>query len=786
MMKRSFFFFYLMIATLICARVTFAKNPVLPASPTSINVKDFGAKGDGATDDTDAIQRAVNAQVAQYAKWGMRVEHWGHLTKGAIENPCAEIVFPAGTYRISRPIVFSRFAYVRGIGIAVIAQTSNDQDCFYFNGVQQATVDNLQFKGGKKQLHFWTDNIGIATIDVSHCVFTDSSDYAIECTSYTKVLLDGEAWGNTKPWAPYGVKWTDGLPQLTANSPDNLTPWANSTMANIAHCRFENVMHAINLTGDTEVIRDCEITTNPQMEGGAFRLGGLVYLYNIKGTARLNPAKRQYWIDDTPYIFYTSIALRDCNLTTDSSRGMSLIHSSLLPNGTSIIVDNCRVKSAGSAEGALVWIEKGTEPNIISVTGTTDISGKPVKAVAWEEIPGSELLDKIKDQPKFAKTEDIYKLQIAGNSNNIDAAVPEIFQPLLQQPIPATAIEQTFVPELSWDYSDLKNAALQSGEVLFAADFGLKQNSSTDATAIIQKIFDAAARQKNCLVIFPAGTFHISDAIHLPPRVVVRAAGTAAIVQDNPGKELFTASHAKNIAFRDIRFIGGLNGLHATNDDTHPARISLHNCYFYDQTDNAILAMAGKGETGEANQMELRLHGGILASLHGVTTNAARSQLDLFTAVNDPHLDNDSFIKNLGGEMRINSMLSNPKLWQGKRGKAPDNITDWQFSKQTCWVENWGKYYSVDTRYGGESGGMCNVVNRVADGTIFISGGNTRFYNGLTRKTILYLEKIPRFAILENITTPAAKIEDSFAVMNADGSDGKHQANIIVRGVPAP
>jgi hypothetical protein len=77
-------------------------------------------------------------------------------------------------------------------------------------------------------------------------------------------------------------------------------------------------------------------------------------------------------------------------------------------------------------------------------------------------------------------------------------------------------------------------------------------------------------------------------------------------------------------------------------------------------------------------------------------------------------------------------------------------------------------------------------VNRTPNGTIFISGGNTRFYNGLTHKTILYLEKIPRVAILENITTPAAKIEESFAVMNADGSDGRHQANVIVRGVPAP
>src|SRR5262245_63762764 len=43
------------------------------------NVKDFGAVGDGVTDDTDAIQAAVN-------------------------HPSVTVFFPVGSYRISRPI----------------------------------------------------------------------------------------------------------------------------------------------------------------------------------------------------------------------------------------------------------------------------------------------------------------------------------------------------------------------------------------------------------------------------------------------------------------------------------------------------------------------------------------------------------------------------------------------------------------------------------------------------------------------------------------------------------
>src|SRR5205809_5905798 len=53
------------------------------------NVKDFGARGDGRTDDTAAIQAAVNCTTA----------------------PCSAanrgtIYFPPGTYAISAPIVF--------------------------------------------------------------------------------------------------------------------------------------------------------------------------------------------------------------------------------------------------------------------------------------------------------------------------------------------------------------------------------------------------------------------------------------------------------------------------------------------------------------------------------------------------------------------------------------------------------------------------------------------------------------------------------------------------------
>jgi polygalacturonase len=58
--------------------LAFLAAPVLEARAGSFNVKDFGAKGDGAADDTPAIQKAINAAAAKPGG--------------------GNVVFPEGTY----------------------------------------------------------------------------------------------------------------------------------------------------------------------------------------------------------------------------------------------------------------------------------------------------------------------------------------------------------------------------------------------------------------------------------------------------------------------------------------------------------------------------------------------------------------------------------------------------------------------------------------------------------------------------------------------------------------
>jgi polygalacturonase len=56
-------------------------------APLMTSVKSFGAVGDGANDDGPAIQRAMNAT--------------------GVQNGSGTVYFPAGTYRINAPLVWT-------------------------------------------------------------------------------------------------------------------------------------------------------------------------------------------------------------------------------------------------------------------------------------------------------------------------------------------------------------------------------------------------------------------------------------------------------------------------------------------------------------------------------------------------------------------------------------------------------------------------------------------------------------------------------------------------------
>ncbi|MBL9031966.1 MAG: hypothetical protein JNM80_09695, partial [Phycisphaerae bacterium] len=118
-----------------------------------LNVKLFGAKGDGSADDTEAIQNAIDS-----------IPNDPNTTDPRNAGPV--LYFPEGTYLINASIVIDRFfgLEVRGTGVHPVINTSSNTDVFgprsillwtgsaggtmfRLRGVQGTTVRDLAFIG---------------------------------------------------------------------------------------------------------------------------------------------------------------------------------------------------------------------------------------------------------------------------------------------------------------------------------------------------------------------------------------------------------------------------------------------------------------------------------------------------------------------------------------------------------------------------------------------------------------------------------------------------------------
>ncbi|KAL8825800.1 MAG: hypothetical protein Q9191_004191 [Dirinaria sp. TL-2023a] len=131
------------------------------------NVKDFGARGDGLSDDTAAINRAIST--------GNRCRPG--VCQSSTISP-AIVYFPAGTYRVSAPIV--DFYYTQIIGnpnsLPVIKATSN------FSGI--ALIDGDKF-----------DNTGALEFNSTNVFYRQVRNLVLDTTSVRpNVSVNGLHW----------------------------------------------------------------------------------------------------------------------------------------------------------------------------------------------------------------------------------------------------------------------------------------------------------------------------------------------------------------------------------------------------------------------------------------------------------------------------------------------------------------------------------------------------------------------------------------------------------------
>ena len=124
------------------------------AAPAHFSVKDYGVKGDGKTDDTEALQKAIEM---------------------AVKLRVPEIMLPPGDYRISKPII----PKVSVRGPATFWQTNPEEDFFYSEWAHQISFSDLAFRGGRTALNLANPNIDTGFIRITNCKFFKTNGPAI-------------------------------------------------------------------------------------------------------------------------------------------------------------------------------------------------------------------------------------------------------------------------------------------------------------------------------------------------------------------------------------------------------------------------------------------------------------------------------------------------------------------------------------------------------------------------------------------------------------------------------
>jgi hypothetical protein len=215
-----------------------------------VNVKDFGAKGDGVTDDTQAVQAAINAAFA--ARGGGR---WGE--HGAYFGNVPEVLFPAGRYKLTDTINLV-VPFLRGEGDPSIELANPDKDIFFTTYMWHGVIAGITFLGGRTALSLGNPNLDTGHVTIEKCKFYHTSGPAV-----------------------------------------HFRKGSNSTFLIIKDCVIRDCRQALVTYTDWTTVRDCWISSDAEMDHMAVieNRGAYMTLDNMLGVPRCTGVD-QRWVDN--------------------------------------------------------------------------------------------------------------------------------------------------------------------------------------------------------------------------------------------------------------------------------------------------------------------------------------------------------------------------------------------------------------------------------------------------------------------------------------------------------
>ena len=276
-----------------------ALGPCTHTTRAALNVKDYGAVGDGVHDDTQAIRDTIRAAQTQYVLSLPNCGSSSYPTR-------PEIVFPAGRYLISDSINCA-MGIIRGEGGVAILQSDPTKKIFYTDWAWRSTFSGLTFVNGTMHLDLGNPNSDSGMILIQQCRFDCASELAI-----------------------------------------NIQKGSSSTIVNIKDCVFVENEQAIIARSDQTLVRDCSISSSSTMANKAVienRASARFSMENVVLIPQGAGADRR-WIDN-----YAMLACRNVDFgkdpkNPDSGGFTPVVNFTKFETrlyGPSIVLDRCQI-----------------------------------------------------------------------------------------------------------------------------------------------------------------------------------------------------------------------------------------------------------------------------------------------------------------------------------------------------------------------------------------------------------------------------------------------------------
>ena len=710
-----------MMRSAVAALVLLGGVSAFAGGHRSLNVRDFGAVGDGVHNDTLAIQKAADALYPGGIKSGryvrtVRSRHVDGISDGAN----GEVFFPKGVYRITGPVAFENSVNVRGEIGTVIRNDSKDKPTFYFNDGYRVRLDDLAFEGGSTQVRHWARNITDASLFVSRCSFSGASDAALVSVGFCHNPGKGKNVDNRTSLAPFVIeRERDGRVRLVDNHVGKELSWFwNSTLIIVENCRFTNNAKAFDLASDGINIRNCTVRAPASGKGPAAQVETSVCMDKVRFEIfgkKADPTRCAMAWNDGQMVLTDCAFVSDANVPAIESRANAcscVVSSSLRFIDTKL----------ENGKAPLVRFTADTFPNMLVVDGLRAASRAAVRKrlFAFEREPSpSDLLRWQRDNTKGMSSvlppmpvECFFGVSLA----NVDTAVYDTLLPVALvpylRPVPSDMrIRQK--EHLTYDFPFADGVRLRDD------DMGSESyaDEGRDDTERLKALFERAAKAGTAQVTLPAGWLRVSSPVTVRGKMAVRACGRAVVVgrDDIP---LFRIAEGSEVLFENVIFNFGAN---AVSCDGKGGKLWFRNCYFYDQLHASVTAGLKRKDGAD---WRIEMNGGCVDTAHFFSGEARPFLIDgiwLTTAPDRPwkrHRASYACIENFErGVVIAKSVCGVPRYFENVEvfRKTPGKVGDFR------WFDNYGTLEVRHFRFGGERCGLTPVYNH-PEATTYVEG----------------------------------------------------------------